>query len=134
MACAGVFFNKVAGLRHKCFSVNFAKKFKNTFFNEQLRSTPEYIYIFIRMFCTFVLILIIVLSFRWLYSLVLLVWMLLFWQGEFQDLLKVTREKWEYRVDNFKKDRILICWSYIYCTVFFLLGILVKGGELISPV
>ena len=45
--CQGLFFNKVAGLRpailfkkrlwHRCFPLNFAKIFKNTFFTEHLR-------------------------------------------------------------------------------------------------
>ena len=35
--CQSFFFKKVAAaLRHRCFSVNFAKNFKITFFAEQL--------------------------------------------------------------------------------------------------
>ena len=34
--CQSLFFNKVAGLWHRCFPVNFAKIFKSTFFTEHL--------------------------------------------------------------------------------------------------
>ena len=35
--CQSLIFNKVAGLRHRCFPVNFAKFFRASFFPEQLR-------------------------------------------------------------------------------------------------
>ena len=49
--CVGVFFNKVAGLRlanvlkkrlqHRCFPVNVAELFKNTYFEEHLRTAAS---------------------------------------------------------------------------------------------
>ena len=39
--CRSLFFNKVAGLRHRCFPVNFAKFLRTSFLTEHLRTTAS---------------------------------------------------------------------------------------------